>query len=234
VKKATLRPRTGCAGRGGGLGHNVHCRRLDLGEEDVGLLGGARHVRRQLAAVGEAGRHQDDVGAVVVGERPREARNGALGRRREEGHPAAADGLRRPRPEHRLHDPQTGLDGRHRGDQGSHPGAIHKGRLALRQHERVAEEQPVGAEIAGDVLERLSGAGYADRGVAGHGRHHRAAALEHGQRRPAGGDERQRFAHVVVARRAGQAAAAAAAADGGHPRQDGVLVAIAGGVATVA
>ena len=57
------------AGGGGALGDDVHRRRLDLGEEHLGLGGRALHGVGQPAAVGEVARDEHDLGAVVGGER---------------------------------------------------------------------------------------------------------------------------------------------------------------------
>ena len=56
-------------GGGGALGDDVHRRRLDLGEEHLGLAGGARHGIRQSSPVGEVAGDEHDLGAVVLGER---------------------------------------------------------------------------------------------------------------------------------------------------------------------
>ena len=186
--------------------------------------------RRQPPPVGEVARDEHDLGAVVRGERRRQLRRRGLGRRGEEGDAAAADGLHRPRPEHRRHDLEAGPDAPGGGGERGHLARRRERRLALRQDEGVAEQQPVRAEEAGDVVGRLARPGDAQRRVREHRRHHGAAALDHGQRGAAPLEQRQRLAHVVVERHAGEAAAAAPAADRGHAGEHRVLVAVAGGV----
>ena len=217
-------------GGGGALGDDVHRRRLDLGEEHVGLGGRARDRGRQPPPVGEVARDEHDLGAVVRGERRRQLRRRGLGRRGEEGDAAAADGLHGPRPEHRRHDLEAGPDAPGGGRERGHLARGRERRLALRQHEGVAEQQPVRAEEAGDVVGRLARPCDAQRRVREHRRHHGAAALDHGQGGAAPLEQRQRLAHVVVERHAGEAAAAAPAPHRGHAGEHRVLVAVAGGV----
>ena len=99
------------AGGGRGLGDDVHGRRLDLGEKDVRLGGGARPRGREPAPVGEVARDEHDLGAVVLLERRASRGAARLRRGREEGDAAAADRPRGPRPEHRRHDLDAGPHG---------------------------------------------------------------------------------------------------------------------------
>ncbi len=105
-----------------------------------------------------------------------------------------------------------------------------KWRLALREHQRVAEQQPVGAEKAGDVVHRLARSRDAQRRVGEDRRHHGAAALDHRQRGGAPVQQRQRLTDVVVERHAGEPAPAAPAPHCGHAGEHRVLVAVAGRV----
>ena len=222
------------AGGGGALGDDVHRRRLDLGEEHVGLGGGARHGAGQPPPVGEVARDEHDLGAVVRRRATRASRG------------AAASGAVVKKATRR---PRTGCAGRGRNTVGTtceagldaplaaaasaatSPG-VGERRLALRQHERVAEQQPVGAEEAGDVVGRLARPGDAERGVgrppaAPRRRCPRSPPARRRARRRSGSASRTLSSNGV----AGQAAAAAPAADGGHAGEHRVLVAVAGGVA---
>ena len=174
------------AGRRGGLGDDVDRRRLDLGQEHVGLARarGDRGGERRPVAPGRS-RARSPVGAVHLFEVTRE-QAGALGRgRREERHAAAGDGLDRSRPE----------DGR---NDGRPPGSLRRRRRAGTR--RARRRQKGGSHMVRKSASEMSiryvprypvmysggcaAPSHADDRLRLHRRHHRATALpdHHGRR----------------------------------------------------
>ena len=84
------------------LGDDVHCSRLQLDDEDLGV--DAVEILPQAGAVGKIARDSGDTRPVQLVEMPGEAL--VLGRRRgaEERHAGVRDGLERPRSQHGTDD----------------------------------------------------------------------------------------------------------------------------------
>ena len=208
------------------LGDDVHCSRLQLDDEDLGV--DALEILPQAGAVGEIARDVGDTRPVQLVEMPGEALVLRRRRRAEERHAGVCDGLERPRSQH---DTDDGVPVLTSPPHGIRQLGMRRIRLRHRHEDEVHDSRAVGVQISGRDVDGLGGRRHQEASARIHRRQCGAAAVEHDEV----GRQRTRDADALEDVRdrdgAGQAAPAAPAADRRDTGDDRRLEVVRGGVA---